>query len=561
MVSQLKLPAFLVSIRAKLFFVSLVLLLIPLIGFRFVVEMEGYLRDGQQQVLLSAARFVSASLSERPDLMGRQPVGESASSAEEIEQRRLISVVGNSDSMLAAALGKAYQQSEAIERLLTIVAKDGARIWVVDSHLVVRGLEGNLNQQTALKSTREEAKRGFVTWFQWAYRASIRPLVEQFGNADSATVTEDSDAVLRAVLAQVDRALNGQASVQSRLTKLDSTLVQSAAQPIWLGDNIVGAVVVEESDRGSRSIKAAGLEALLGMTILIFFVGFVALMIFAWRLAFRVRRLRSEAERAIDSHGRITGFVSGTTSRDEIGALAGTLEEILIRLKRYNSYLEQMAARLSHELRTPVAVIRSSLDNLRVSKQIDTDMVYINRADEGIKRLANLISRMSEASQLEQFLQGADRETFDLDLLVAGCLAGYRTAYADQHFTGNLIGSPVLICGVADAIAQLLDKLVQNAIDFATPGTAIVISVEPKGRRLILSVENSGPPLSGPVIAQLFASIVTDRKRSVSQDGHLGLGLYMVKIIVDFHAGEVRAVNLPHGAGVRFEVEIDSAQI
>lgn len=523
--------------------------------------MEGYLRDGQQQVLLSAARFVSASLSERPDLMGKQQVGESASSAEEIEQRRLISVVGNSDSALAAALGKAYLQSEAIERLLAIVAKDGARIWVVDSHLMVRGLEGNLNQQTALKSTREKAKRGFVTWFQWAYRASIRPLVEQFGNADSATVTEDSDAVLRAVLAQVDRALNGQASVQSRRTKLDSTLVQSAAQPIWLGDNIVGAVVVEESDRGSRSIKAAGLEALLGMTILIFFVGFVALMIFAWRLAFRVRRLRSEAERAIDSHGRITGFVSGTTSRDEIGALAGTLEEILIRLKRYNSYLEQMAARLSHELRTPVAVIRSSLDNLRVSKQIDTDMVYINRADEGIKRLANLISRMSEASQLEQFLQGTDRETFDLDLLVAGCLAGYRSAYADQHFTGNLIGSPVLICGVADAIAQLLDKLVQNAIDFATPGTAIVISVEPKGRRLILSVENSGSPLSGPVIAQLFASIVTDRQRSASQDGHLGLGLYMVKIIVDFHAGEVRAVNLPHGAGVRFEVEIDSAQI
>ncbi len=559
MVSQLKLPVFLVSIRAKLFYVSLVLLLIPLIGFRFVVEMEGYLRDGQQQVLLSAARFLSASLSERPDLMGGQQTGDNALSAEEIEQRRLISVVGNSDSTLAAALGKSYQQSEAIERLLAIVAKDGARIWVIDSRSVVRGLEGNLNGQTGLKNSRDEAKRSVVTWFQWAYRASVRPLVEQFGNTESAAVVEDSDAVSHAVLAQVDRALNGQASVESRHTKSDSTLVQSAAQPIWLGDNIVGAVVVEESDRSSRSIKAAGVEALLGMTILIFFVGFVVLMIFAWRLAYRVRRLRSEADGAIDSHGRITGFISGATSRDEIGALAGTLEEILIRLKRYNNYLEQMAARLSHELRTPVAVIRSSLDNLRVSKQVETDMVYISRADEGIKRLANLISRMSEASQLEQFLQGADRETFDLDLLVAGCVAGYRTAYANQQFISNLVGSPVLVYGVADAIAQLIDKLVQNAIDFATPNTAIIISVQAKGKRLILSVENNGLPLSEPIAAQLFASMVTDRKRSASQTGHLGLGLYIVKIIVDFHAGYVRAINLPDGKGVRFEIEIDSA--
>lgn len=521
--------------------------------------MEGFLRDGQQQVLLNAARFLSASLSERPDLMARQQTDGSAVNAEEIERRRLISVVGNGDSTLAAALGKAYQQSEPIERLLAIVAKDGARIWVVDSRLVVRGLEGNLNELTALRSNQGELTRGVVTWFQWAYRASIRPLVDRFGNPQSAAVVEDSDAVLRAVLAQVDRALNGQASVQSRRTKLDSILVQSAAQPIWLGDNIVGAVVIEESDRGSRSIKAAGLEALLGMTILIFIVGFVALMIFAWRLAFRVRRLRTEADQAIDSQGRITGFVSGTTSRDEIGALAITFEEILVRLKRYNSYLEQMAARLSHELRTPVAVIRSSLDNLRASKQIEKDMVYINRADEGIKRLANLISRMSEASQLEQFLQGADREMFDLDLLVASCVAGYRTAYADQHFASNLAGSPATVFGAADAIAQLLDKLVQNAIDFATLGTAIVISVERKGKRLILSVENTGPPLSEPVVEQLFASIVTDRQRSASQDGHLGLGLYIVKIIVDFHAGDVRAINLSDGAGVRFEVEMDAA--
>ncbi len=552
----MKMPSFVFSIRAKLFMVSLILLLIPLIGFRFVQEMEGYLRDGQQQVLLSAARFLSASLSNRPDLMGSREGVESVAGAEEIERRRLISVVGSRDPELAAALGKTYQQSEAIERLLSVVAKDGSRIWVVDSRSVVRGLEGNLNDQTPAKSEDASPQRNVVAWFQWAYRTTVRPLLRISIKSSDGNVIEEAGLVIRTVMAQVDRALTGQPSVESRHASRDVALVQSAAQPIWLGDDIVGAVVVEESDRNSRSIKVAGLEALLAMTLVIFFVGFIALMIFAWRLAFRVRRLQAEADRAIDAHGRITGAISGTASRDEIGALATTLEDILARLKRYNSYLEQMAARLSHELRTPVAVVRSSLDNLRHSALNEPDKVYINRADEGIKRLSNLISRMSEASQLEQFLQGADREVFDINALVFSCVESYRAAYAHQSFIVSSQATPLLVLGVPDAIVQLLDKLIQNAIDFTTPDTAIIVSTKTIGQRMVLSVENKGASLSEAVVTQLFTSMVSDRRGANAQDGHLGLGLYIVKIIADFHHGSVRASNLADASGVRFEVEI-----
>jgi two-component system, OmpR family, sensor histidine kinase ChvG len=551
-----KIPAFLFSIRAKLFLVSLILLLIPLIGFRFVQEMEGYLRDGQQQVLLSAARFLSASLSNRPDLMGKAQANQSAGTAEEIERRRLVSVVGSRDPDLAAALGKTYEQSESIERLLSGVANDGSRIWVVDSRMIVRGLEGSLNDRPPLKAGAATEKKGFVTWFRGIYQATIRPLLGTTNQSNSGMVVEETSAVTRSVMAQVDRALTGQSTVGTRQAARDGILVQFATQPIWLGDDIVGAVVVEESDRSSRSIKIAGLEALLAMTLVIFLVGFVALMFFAWRLAFRVRRLQIEADRAIDAHGRITGAISGASSRDEIGALAVTFEDILRRLKQYNSYLEQMAARLSHELRTPVAVVRSSLDNLRISSLTEPDRVYINRADEGIKRLSNLISRMSEASQLEQFLRGAERELFDIDALVTGCTEGYRAAFPHHRFNLNNEGKPVLVSGIADAIAQLLDKLVQNAIDFAAPDSPITVSTVLRGQRVVLSVENKGALLPKSVSSQLFTSMVTSRQGSAAQDGHLGLGLYIVKIIADFHGAVVRARNLADGSGVRFEIEI-----
>jgi two-component system, OmpR family, sensor histidine kinase ChvG len=544
-----KLPSFFSSIRAKLLLVSLVLLLIPLIGFRFVQEMDRYLREGQQQVLLSAARFLSATLSNRPDLIGDRTVAESN---EDVEQRRELSAFGNRDPELLRALGKSYRPSDAIERLLAVVAKDGSRIWVVDSRQVVRGLEGSLSGDAAATDAKVTDN---ISPYRSAYRALVRPLVSRVARHDT-VIAEDAAEVKRSVLTQVDRALGGQPTVVTREAQRAAARVQSAAQPVWLGDDIVGAVVVEESDRSTRSIQASALEALLAMTMLVFAVGFVALMVFAWRLAFRVRRLQREADHAIDTQGRITGAISGADSGDEIGALAATLEAVLERLKRYNSYLEQMAARLAHELRTPVAVVRSSLDNLQQANLRAGDRIYVERAEQGIKRMSALISRMSEASQLEQFLQGAEREKFDLRDVIRGCVDGYRLAYPLNKFELRSSGESLLMLGIPDAIAQLLDKLVQNAVDFAAPDSLIVVGLVRTGKLARLTVENRGESIPEPMLSQLFTSIVTARENANPQDGHLGLGLHIVKLVAEFHGGATSASNSADKAGVCFEVTL-----
>jgi two-component system, OmpR family, sensor histidine kinase ChvG len=550
----MRLPAFFVSIRARLLVVSLILLLIPVIGFRFVQEMDRYLREGQQQVLLSAARFLSASLSNRPDLVSVRDENESAA---ELEKRRLLSAFGNRDPELLRALGSAYRPSESIERVLSEVAKDGARIWVVDSRQVIRGLEGRL-AASADAAAVDAAKGGSVTtWLRDGYRAITRPVVAQLAKPD-VTITEDAAEVKRAVLAQVDRALGGQPNWAARVTPRSGIRVQSAAQPVWLGDDIVAAVVIEESDRSNRSIQATAIEALLAMTLLVVAVGFFALMAFAWRLAFRVRRLQREANMAIDNQGRIKGMISGADQRDEVGMLASTLEEVLGRLKRYNSYLEQMGGRLAHELRTPLAVVRSSLDNLSQADLRGDERVYVARAEEGIKRMSALISRMSEASQLERLLQNAERERFDIETVVRGCVEGYRSAYPNQSFELRGTGAAVPMNGVPDAIAQLLDKLVQNAIDFAKPGTPVVVALARSGRSVTLSVENQGEPIPEKILPQLFNTIVTARDESSQSDGHLGLGLRIVQLVVEIHGGTVRAVNLDGDRGARFEATFEA---
>ncbi len=540
------------SIRAKLLLIALLLLLIPIIGFRFILEMDGYLREGQQQVLSSAAKLLSASLSDRPQLFR---VAGADAADEDIERRKLLAMFGSADPETAANLGGAYLPSEDIERILNVVASSASRIWVVDAQSRVRGLAGALNAPRAAPASTAQ-----TSLFASMYSSIVRPVIRLVSDDGSVPVSDDGKQVQRAVMSQVERALVGEPSTRWRAAAGGSGEILSVAQPLWQGDNIVGAVVLEETTNNRQSIKFAALESLLVTTVIVFLVGFVALLGFAWRLAFRVRRLQTEADAAIDSHGRILGRISGSGNDDEIGALAQTLDATLLRLSRYNGYLEQMAARLSHELRTPVAVVRSSLDNLRQGKLSDEDRVYVDRADEGVRRLAALISRMAEATQLEGLLQGAEKSQFDLAGVVRSCVDGYRMAYAAQaenafELDVNTEGA-ILLHGIPDAIAQLLDKLVQNAVDFAVPGTPIRISLESDARRVLISVENRGPLLPADAFANLFVSMVSSRTHSTTHEGHLGLGLYIVRLIAEFHGGTVKAVNLQDRSGVRFEVTL-----
>src|SRR5213593_4004961 len=139
---------------------------------------------------------------------------------------------------------------------------------------------------------------------------------------------------------------------------------------------------------------------------------------------------------------------------------ASSQARVLARLSHYASYQENMASRLSHELRTPVAVVRSSLDNLRLSPLPEDARVYIERAQQGLNRLTHILTRMTEATRLEQSLNDAERQRFDLARVIAGCVDGYRIAYPQQALELTLPDGEVMFDGAPELIAQMLDKLV-----------------------------------------------------------------------------------------------------
>jgi len=535
------------GIRLQLGIAALAILALPWLAAQAIVRMESILRSQQEAAIQANARAIMAALSDRPKLFEHAAGVPDDPQTE--ERRRIVALFAAADPDAAASLGTAYRPSDEIERLLQIMGKPGSRMWVVDVRSRVRGLSGTLREPRAAPNG--AARGAFAGW--------LRPVAELVVPTPRVPIGDET----KPVRSQIDKALIGVTSTSWRGTRDRDVAILSTAQPIFVGDDIVGAVIVEETTGSIQILKQSALERLLGVTIVVTVTAFALLLFFASRLAARVRRLHREAEAAIDPQGRIAGTIAPSTATDEIGDLSRTMAALLARLHGYNAYLEAMAGRLSHELRTPVAVVRSSLDNLKAQKLSDDARVYVERAGEGVDRLARLISRLSEATRLERMLESAERERFDLNALVASCVEGYRLAYPRRRFAFEPAKAALTIHGVPDAFAQLLDKLVENADDFAPEGSEIRIALEAQGRLATLAVENEGSRLPEGMAARLFDSMVSMRaQRDAAADDrrvHLGLGLHVVRLVAEFHGGRARARDRSTCKGVRFEVSVPVA--
>ena len=163
----------------------------------------------------------------------------------------------------------------------------------------------------------------------------------------------------------VEGALAGILTTDRRPTSDGKAVIVSAAHPIWVGDEVKGVVVVEETGNAVLAERNRAFERLFNIVLAVLLVGSLALTLYATWLSSRIRRLRDDAERAIDERGRVRAPLASSRAGDEIGDLSRSFGSVLARLSEYASYQEKMASRLSHELRTPIAVVRSSLDNLK----------------------------------------------------------------------------------------------------------------------------------------------------------------------------------------------------
>ena len=138
--------------------------------------------------------------------------------------------------------------------------------------------------------------------------------------------------------------------------------------------------------------------------------------------------------------------------------------------------------------------------------------------------------------------------------MVAGCVDGYRAAYRDQVFDLRVPSGEVPFYGAPELIAQMLDKLCANAVEFAEPATPIIVALKHEENAVALAVANEGPSLPAKMQGRLFDSMVSVRQNRGDGEPHLGLGLYIVRLIAEFHGGRASAANRDDVQGVTVSV-------
>lgn len=445
-------------------------------------------------------------------------------------------------------------RSPEVLNIIQGLGYSGARILVVDAQNRVRAETGSFT----MSEDREETDMGWSStarrWYDY-----IRPFVHRlvmWQRWEDEELPGDSDSVVNKV---IESSLQGN-PIALRCRVNDQEIIM-AAHPIVSRDAILGGVVVEQNIADILAFQRAALEQVVLLSVVSLLVVFIVLVAFAGRLAWRIRQLRREASAAIDSRGRLrtNALQSAMNAGDEIGDLARSVSGMLSKLQQHNQFLENMPRTLRHEINNPLNTLSTSLQNLAEENPVVRDSKYLDSAKRGVMRIGAIVQNLADAANLEESLEAEELEVIDIEQLIENYVANCRVVHKDCEFAFRGTGHPVYARVSDYRIEQLLDKIIDNAIDFHRPNSPIKVQLDAQKDWLRITVANRGPTLPPAAEDTLFDSMVSHRGIEARNRLHFGLGLYVVRVIAEHHGGSVRGMNLPDGSGVVVIVQLPLA--
>ena len=434
--------------------------------------------------------------------------------------------------------GRLFFTMTGLNELLGTFIRGGTRAIVIDDNGLKLGVAGSLNTAPA-----GEQDAAAESW----YRHLMTVDTSSFPLQSSAPDRLDGNSVSAALAGQPHAEwVRGAGSQEPLLT---------AAAPILTDGRTRGAVVLEQAGDQLLNLRDRAVTRLFSLTLLATALSVIVMFGFATWISVRIGRLRDAADSAVSSDGKIRLAMPESATADEIGALSRGFERLLARLNEHTQYLRALGGKLSHELRTPLTIVRSSLDNLESEGVRDDQRRYVTRAREGTQRLQSILSALGAAARVEESIKQAERVNFDLRDLLTSAVAAYRDGFPQTRFALETPADPCFVRGAPDLLVQLLDKLIENAVDFCPSTGTITVRLERVPGNYVLQVQNDGPPIPEALHGRLFESLF-EQRQGRDDKPHFGLGLYIVRLVAEFHGGAAIAANRSDDTGALFSVTL-----
>jgi two-component system, OmpR family, sensor histidine kinase ChvG len=464
------------------------------------------------------------------------------------ETRAIQSITGTLPSAGREAFGLVLLKSPEVLRIIEGLGYSGANIQVIDAQRRVRAEVGSYGAQPT-----QESKPTSSTWYL-KISAAMRRIPDALYRLIDVGLRDESDTAEDSVIRE---SLAGRPSFQRHYTQAEGETI-IAAYPIIAQDKTIGTVVLKQNTDRILELRRDGLGRIVNFSFISLFIFAALILTFSVRLTRRIRKLGAEATGTIDKYGRLktNQLRSETSAGDEIGDLARGISSMLARLHQHNQFLENMPRTLRHEINNPLNTLSTSLQNLESETTESGKQKYLESAKRGVHRIGMIVQNLADAASLEDALATEEFEVIDVHQLVESYLGNCRTSHQNRIFEYRGTQREVL-SEVSDyRIEQLLDKLIDNAIDFSAVDSTITVGMTTDATTLTLFVTNHGPLVPTNMLDNIFDSMVSARGSNSDNRLHFGIGLYVVRIIAEHHGGTVNAANLLNGDGVTIQVNL-----
>ena len=291
----------------------------------------------------------------------------------------------------------------------------------------------------------------------------------------------------------------------------------------------------------------------------------VALSLFLARTIVRpLRRIAIAAHRVRLGRAREVRVPRLPSRNDEIGLLARSISDMSQSLRQRIDNIEAFAADVTHELKNPLASLRSAIDGLSNVKEDSLREQLIGIARQDVVRLDRLIGDISEAARTDAELARASFEPVDLGPLIEQLVAGWesRRAKADVRIAyARPRKQSTIVMGEAGRLARAIDNVIDNAVSFSPRGGLVEIAASRVGGQVRIRIDDEGPGVPAEAREAIFNRFHSIRPHNEDFGRHSGLGLAIAKAIVEGHDGVIEVRDRDDApSGARFTIELPAAE-
>ncbi|MPQ95722.1 MULTISPECIES: sensor histidine kinase [unclassified Thioclava] len=358
-----------------------------------------------------------------------------------------------------------------------------------------------------------------------------------------------ADSALDMVRDLVPSALDGRTKIASQKNAAGETIF-AVATPIRQGDRVVGVVGLISVAGQIDALVRVEREQVLQMFVIAIIVSIGLSLVLASTIANPLSDLAAAAEIGRDKNARKMAparvRIPDLTARpDEIGRLSGAMRGMVGALYERIDANEQFAADVAHEIKNPLASLRSAVASLHMVKKDEQRTRLLEVIDHDVRRLDRLVSDISNASRLDSELVKEEEEQFDLIKMVSNLseFLGQQAREKGVDFITDLPSQSVVISGLEARLAQVFVNLITNATSFCEEGDAVRVWARQRDNRVLVVVEDTGPGIPEEALTKVFKRFYSERPEGQFGD-HSGLGLAISKQIVEAHGGVIWAENI-----------------